>query len=67
MKNEILQEVWRNRDEFATEHKHDIKAMVAALQEMEKHPLTGTVDRSGQTPVGPSGHKQRNTRRRGRR
>jgi len=67
MKNEILQEVWRNRDEFAREHKHDIKAMVAALQEMEKHPLTGTVDRRNQIPVGPSGHKQKSTRRRGRR
>jgi N-methylhydantoinase B/oxoprolinase/acetone carboxylase alpha subunit len=67
MKNEILHEVWRNRDEFAREYKHDIKAMVAALQEMEKHPLTGTVDRRGQTPVGPAGHKQKNTGRRGRR
>jgi hypothetical protein len=49
MKNEILQEVWRNRDEFAKEHNYDLDAMVAALQEMEKHPLTRTVDRREQT------------------
>lgn len=43
-KNEILEEVWRNRDEFAREHNYDLDAMVAALQEMEKHPLTKVVD-----------------------
>jgi hypothetical protein len=43
-KNEILEEVWRNRDEFAREHNYDLDAMVAALQEMEKHPLTIVVD-----------------------
>lgn len=43
-KNEILEEVWRNREEFAREHNHDLDAMVAALQEMEKHPLTEIVD-----------------------
>ena len=48
MKNEILQEIWRNRDEFAKEHNYDLDAMVAALQEMEKHPLTRTVDRRKQ-------------------
>ena len=58
MKNEILQEVWRNRDEFAKEHNYDLDAMVAALQEMEKHPFTCTVDRRNQTSVEPSGSKQ---------
>jgi hypothetical protein len=43
-KNEILEEVWRNRDEFAREHDYDLDAMVAALQEMEKHPLSKVVD-----------------------
>jgi hypothetical protein len=61
MKNEILQEVWRNRDEFAREHNYDIDAMVATLREMEKQPLTRTVDRRNQTSVEPSGHKQKNT------
>ena len=58
MKNEILQEVWRNRDEFAKDHNYDIDAMVAALQEMEKHPLTRTVDRRSQTSAEPSDSKQ---------
>ncbi len=44
-KNEILEEVWRNRDEFAREHNNDLDAMVAALQEMEKHSLSKVVDR----------------------
>ena len=61
MKNEILREVWRNRDEFAREHNHDIGAMVAALQEMEKQPLSRTVDRRNQTSVDPAAHKPKNT------
>jgi len=49
-KNEILEEVWRNRDEFAREHNYDLDVMVAALQEMEKHPLTRVVDRRRKRP-----------------
>jgi hypothetical protein len=59
MKNEILQEVWRNRDEFAKEHNYDLDAMVAALQEMEKHPLTRTVDRRKQTSSETSDLRQK--------
>lgn len=55
MKNEILQELWRHRDAFAKEHNYDLNAMVAALQEMEKHPLTRTVDRRRPPPPEPSG------------
>ena len=50
MKNEILEEVWRNRDEFARQHNHNIDAMVAALQEMERHPLTRLVNRRKRAP-----------------
>jgi hypothetical protein len=53
-KNEILEEVWRNRDEFAREHNYDLDAMVAALQEMEKHPLSRIVDRRPNAPRQPS-------------
>ena len=53
-KNEILEEVWRHRDEFAREHNYDRDAMVAALQEMEKHPLSEVVDRRPDTPKEPS-------------
>ena len=59
MKNERLQEVWRNRDEFAKEYRYDLDAMVAALQQMEKHPLTHTIDRRKQTKSEPSGSKER--------
>ena len=50
MKNEILEEVWRNRDEFARRHNYDLDAMVAALREMEKHPLGRIVDRRKRAP-----------------
>ena len=50
MKNEILEEVWRNRDEFARQYSYDIDAMVVALQEMEHHPLTRLVDRRKGAP-----------------
>lgn len=45
MQNEILSEVWRNRDEFAKRYNYDINAMVATLQEMESHPWSVMVDR----------------------
>ncbi len=56
-KNEILEEVWRNRDEFAREHNYDLDAIVAALQEMEKRPLSKVVDRRQKPP-------RKNTKRR---
>ena len=49
-KNEILEEVWRNRDEFAKEHHYDISAMVASLQEMEKRSTGKIVDRRRPRP-----------------
>ncbi len=45
MKNELLEEAWRNRDEFARKWNYDIDAMVAALQEMERHSHGRLVDR----------------------
>jgi len=48
-KNETLEEAWCNRDEFAREHNYDLDAMVAVLQEMEKHPLNKVVDRCRKT------------------
>ena len=45
MRNDILAEVWRNRDEFAKRHNYDLDAMVKALQEMERHPLNAVVHR----------------------
>jgi N-methylhydantoinase B/oxoprolinase/acetone carboxylase alpha subunit len=45
MKNELLEEVWRNRDDFAKKWNYDLDAMVAALQDMEQHAHGTLVDR----------------------
>lgn len=50
MKNEILLEVWQNRDEFARRHHYNLDAMVAELQEMERHPWSTVVDRGESAP-----------------
>ena len=50
MADDILEEVWRNRDEFARRHNHDLGAMVAALREMERHPWTAIISREKETP-----------------
>ncbi len=49
MKNEIIEEVWRHRDEFAKQHGYDLDAMVAALREMEREPLSTVVDHRRET------------------
>ena len=48
MRNEILEEVWRNRDEFARRHNYDLDAIVAELREIEREPGTVVVDREHQ-------------------
>jgi len=45
MKDEIIAEVWRNRDRLAAKYGHDLNAIVAAMQERERHPLTKVVRR----------------------
>ena len=45
MRDEVLEEVWRNRDQFAQHHNYDLDAIVAELQKMERHPLNRLVDR----------------------
>jgi len=49
-KNEILLEVWHNRDEFAKRHNYDLNEMVATLQDMERHPWSAIVDRRKENP-----------------
>ena len=49
--DDILTEVWRNRDEFARQHDYDLDAMVATLKEMERRPLNAIVDRSRKAPT----------------
>jgi len=50
MRNEILEEVWINRDEFAKEHNYSLDEIVSSIQEMEKHPLSTVVDRREEAP-----------------
>ena len=50
MRDEILEEVWRVRDAFAKRHDYNLDAMVAELQEMERHSLNPVVDRGKQEP-----------------
>jgi hypothetical protein len=50
MKNEIMEEVWRNRDAFAKKYRYDINAMASAIQEMEQHPLNRMVKKAKSIP-----------------
>jgi hypothetical protein len=43
MRNEILEEIWRNRDDFAKKYHFDIKAIASAIREMETHPMNRMV------------------------
>jgi len=57
MNNEILEEVWRIRDEFARRYDYDLDAMVAALNEAEEHPWSVVVDGPGRS----SNHQPQST------
>ena len=43
MKDEIISEVWRNRDALAAKYNHDLDAIVAAIRQRERCPLTKIV------------------------
>ncbi len=48
-KDEIIAEVWRNRDSYAAEHHHNLSKMVADIQARQKRPGCKLVDRRDQT------------------
>jgi len=50
MKNEILLEVWRNRDEFARRCNHNLDLMAETLQKVERGIRNPVVDRTKKTP-----------------
>jgi len=50
MVDEILEEVWRNRDDFARRHNYDLDAMVAEIKEMERQPWSPLINREKETP-----------------
>jgi RNAse (barnase) inhibitor barstar len=40
VKDEIIAEVWRNKDRLAAKYGHNLDALVAAIQARERRPLT---------------------------
>ena len=44
-KDEIIAEVWRNRDAYAEEHHHSLVEIVADIQTRQKRPECRLVDR----------------------
>ena len=51
MKNEILREVWDNRDKFARRYNHNLNLMVRALQRAERTGHNPIVDRTKKRPA----------------
>jgi hypothetical protein len=51
MKNEILREVWDNRDKFARRCKHNLNLMAKTLREVEHRIDNQKVDRTRKTPA----------------
>ena len=43
--DEIIAEVWRNRDAYAERHNHNLDEIVADLRRRQKTPLSKIVDR----------------------
>ena len=48
-KDEIIAEVWRNRDAYAEKHHHSLTEMVADLQARQKRSECKLVDRRDRT------------------
>ncbi len=44
-KDEIIMEVWRNRDAYTEKHHHNLAEIVADLKARQKIPHCGLVDR----------------------
>lgn len=56
--DEILKEVWRNRDAFAKRHNYDLDSMVRELRRMERKSPNKLVDRSGESAKKPRPRKR---------
>jgi hypothetical protein len=50
MKNEILREVWDNRDKFARRCNHNLDLMVRAIRKVERTIRNRIVDRTKKKP-----------------
>ena len=58
MKDEIIAEVWRNRDRLAEKYGHDLDAIVAAMRERERHPLTEMCKKRPDRPIQPTADRR---------
>ena len=47
-KDEIIAEVWRNRDAYVAQHQHDLKEIVKDLRRWEEEHPSKVVDRRPQ-------------------
>ena len=50
-KDEIIEEVWRNREAYAREHHHNLDEIVADLRKREKTHPQRMIHRLAQTPA----------------
>ena len=48
-RDEIIEEVWRNRELYAKQHHHNLHAIVADLQKRQQTPFSNLVDRRNRT------------------
>jgi hypothetical protein len=62
VEDEILREVWRNRDAFAKRHGYDLDAMVEELRQMERQSPNKLVDRSAKAKKPQRRRSQRSDR-----
>jgi hypothetical protein len=62
MKNEILLEVWRNRDEFARRCNYNLDIMIKKLQQIERNPRNPLASRTRKTPAGRPSRPPRSRR-----
>ena len=53
-KDEIIAEVWRNRDAYAGAHHHNLSEIVADLRRREREHPHRVVDRRARRSSGPS-------------
>ncbi len=57
--DEIIEEVWKNRETLASRCHHNLREIVLDLQRRQEAPLTGIVDRRHRAS-GPMGREARN-------
>ncbi len=48
-KDEIIKELWKNRDSYTSKHNHNLAEMVAELEVRQKRPGCKLVDRRDRT------------------